>query len=165
MSEKHVFTVSDKLVKLRDGASYDIANYVEGTDYVQRKIRYGTKVVFRKGFLGEAETHKINYKFDGNTGLKIQDEPQHVSLVLDEKGLRIEFNKPEQEPQQPVSDAYEGLLPQHCPVVECKVMKIHANYKWVDTDKGRVWVGLKGSSLRLGQIIRVKNGELYLKRI
>jgi len=127
MSEKHVFTVSDKLVKARDGASYDIANYVEGTDYVQRKIRYGTKVVFRKGFLGDVE--------------------------------------PDAEPKQPVSDAYEGLLPQHCPVVECKVMKIYANYKWVDTDKGRIWAGLKGSSLRLGQIIRIKNGELYLKRV
>ena len=159
MSEKHVFTVSDKLVKLRDGASYDLANYVEGVDYVQRKIRYGTKVVFRKGFLGE--THKINYKFDGKTGLKIQNEPQHASLDHQSSGIKL--NNPES--QQPVSDAFEGLLPEHCPVVECKVMKIHANYKWVDTDKGRVWVGLKGSSLRLGQIIKVKNGELYLKRI
>jgi hypothetical protein len=156
MSDKHVFTVSDKLVKLRDGAAYDLANYVEGTDYVQRKIRYGTKVVFRKGFLGEVEP-----ALPGEP----EDKPQHASLVLDEKGLRIEFNEPKQGPQQPVSDAYEGLLPQHCPVEEQKVMKIHANYKWVDTDKGRVWVGLKGSSLRLGQVIRVKNGELYLKRV
>jgi len=152
MSEKHVFTVSDKLVKLRDGASYDIANYVEGVDYVQRKIRYGTKVVFRKGFLADIEP-----QLPGEP----EDEPQHASI--DDKGLGIKLN--DAEPQLPVSDAYEGLLPQHCPVEEHKVMKIHANYKWVDTDKGRVWVGLKGSNLRLGQIIKVKNGELYLKRV
>jgi hypothetical protein len=156
MSEKHVFTVSDKLVKLRDGAAYDLANYVEGVDYVQRKIRYGTKVVFRKGFLGD-----IKPQLPGEP----EDEPQHAILVLDDKGLRIEFKEPNAEPKQPVSDSYEGLLPQHCPVEEQKVMKIHANYKWVDTDKGRVWAGLKGSSLRLGQIIKVKNGELYLKRV
>jgi len=156
MSDKHVFTVSDKLVKLRDGAAYNLANYVEGTDYVQRKIRYGTKVVFRKGFLGEVEP-----VLPGEP----EDKPQYASLVLDEKGLRIEFNEPEQGPQQPVSDAFEGLLPQHCPVEEHKIKKIYINYKWVETDKGRVWVGLKGSSLRLGQIIKVKNGELYLKRV
>ena len=156
MSEKHVFTVSDKLVKARDGAAYDLTNYVEGVDYVQRKIRYGTKVVFRKGFLGEVKPQLLS---------EPEDKPQYASLVLDDKGLRIELKEPDAEQQQPVSDAFEGLLPQHCPVVECKVMKIHANYKWVDTDKGRVWVGLKGSSLRLGQVIRVKNGELYLKRV
>lgn len=57
---------------------------------------------------------------------------------------------------------FDGLLPEHCPVQECKIHKIHPNYKWVETDKGRVWVGLKGNTLRVGQVIRVKNGELFL---
>jgi len=57
---------------------------------------------------------------------------------------------------------FDGLLPQYCPIQECKIMKIYNNFKWVETDKGRVWVGLKGSTMRVGQVIRVKNGELFL---
>lgn len=57
---------------------------------------------------------------------------------------------------------FDGLLPQYCPVQDCKISKIYPNFKWVETDKGRVWVGLKGNTMRVGQVIRVKNGELFL---
>ena len=139
------FTVSDKLVKLRDGESYDLAKYVEGTDYVRRNIRYGTKVVFRKGFLGEvAET----------------SEPALTHVEPDYTA----FNEQEVLPEdwratQIISEPAQVISSQD--VQECKIKKVHTNFKWVETDKGRVWVGLKGSNMRAGQVIRVKDGQLF----
>lgn len=45
------FTVSDKLVRERYGAEFDLSKWVEGVDYVRRKAFKGERVVFRKGFL------------------------------------------------------------------------------------------------------------------
>jgi len=47
-------------------------------------------------------------------------------------------------------------------VLEAKIVRIYPNFKWGETDKGRVWVGLKGATMRRGQVIRVKDGALYL---
>lgn len=157
MSTKVKFKVSDKLVKARDGASYDIKNYVEGVDYVMRGCFKGQKAVFRADILGASvvDPSLVEHK----------QEPlpaQRATLELDEKGLRI-VPSPEDwrpaipQPEQPAIQASE--------VQQAKIVKIHANFKWVETDKGRVWVGLKGQTLRVNQVIRVKNGELYLKKV
>lgn len=51
------FTVSDKLVRERYGAGFDLSKWVEGVDYVRRKAFRGERVVFRKGFLDGERGH------------------------------------------------------------------------------------------------------------
>jgi len=144
------FKVSDKLVKARDGATYDIKNYTEGVDYVMRGCFKGEKAVFRADILGvsvvdpsqvehKQEVHTINYKLD---------ERGHMVVVSPKAEL---FGDSEQLP-----------VIVHQDVQECKIKQIYPNFKWVETDKGRVYVGLKGVNMKRGQIIRVKNGELFL---
>lgn len=162
MSTKVKFKVSDKLVKARDGANYDLAKYVEGVDYVMRGCFKGQKAVFRADILGASvvDPSLVEHK----------QEPlpaQRATLELDEKGLRIVFPQSEPSPEdwRPSMPQQENKQPDVNQVQECKIKKIYANFKWVETDKGRVWVGLKGNTLRVNQVIRVKNGELYLKKV
>lgn len=169
------FKVSDKLVKARDGASYDIKNYTEGVDYVMRGCFKGEKAVFRADILGASvvdpskvehkqEVHTIEYDFDERgsvevTGSTVQEEPVlNAMLELGEQGLRIIF--PQTEHNSTSSQPEQVMI--HQDVQECKIKQIYPNFKWVETDKGRVYVGLKGVNMKRGQIIRVKNGELFL---
>jgi hypothetical protein len=48
-------------------------------------------------------------------------------------------------------------------IQECKIKRLYPNQRWVETDKGKVFVGLKGTTLRVGQLINVLNGELVVK--
>lgn len=161
MSTKVKFKVSDKLVKARDGASYDIKNYVEGVDYVMRGCFKGQKAVFRSDILGISvvDPSKVEHK----------QEPKSldgVMMEVESKGLAVSIHDPSPDDWRP--PVPEEPLNRQMPVNEvqqAKIVKIHANFKWVETDKGRVWVGLKGQTLRVNQVIRVKNGELYLKKI
>jgi hypothetical protein len=142
-----VFTVSEKLVMARDGASYDIGKYIEGIDYVQRRAFKGVRKMFRKGILGPLS----------------EQEPDHagkstdmvVLTVVDPSLVEHKQNMPPiivQRPQE-IDDA----------VRTARVVKKHANQRWVDTDTlGRVFVGEKGNQIRLQQLIAVRNGSLYL---
>ena len=157
MNTKVKFKVSDKLVKARDGASYDLKNYVEGVDYVMRGCFKGHKAVFRADILGASVVDPSVVEH------KQEPLPHDVFVPLLERAM------PEPSPEdwrpsikQDVKSSEDGKRDQ---VQECKIKKIHANFKWVETDKGRVWVGLKGQTLRINQVIRVKNGELYLKKV
>lgn len=147
------YNVSEKAVASRDGVNYNLNNYVKGVDFVERRCFKTFKNMFRNDILVE---HK--------------QEPNAV-LVLDEKGLRIEFKPSAQKPKEEPSSEPTGLAGaspfdgEHCEVQECKIKKIYPNFKWVETDKGRVWAGLKGKSLRVNQVILVKNGELFLGKI
>lgn len=131
----------------RDGASYDIGKYIEGIDYVQRRAFKGVRKMFRKGILGPLS----------------EQEPDHVGKSTDMVGLTVvdpslvehKQNMPPivvQRPQE-IDDA----------VRTARVVKKHANQRWVDTDTlGRVFVGEKGNQIRLQQLIAVRNGSLYL---
>jgi len=176
MIKKIKFKVSDKLVKQRDGANYSLSNYTEGVDYVMRGCFKGQKAVFREDILSNAATIA-------------EQIGKPVTLEVTEQGVALKPAEPSTEEWRPATPAdteslshcgtvsteeslvsgitgdvnnFDGLLPQYCPIQECKIMKIYNNFKWVETDKGRVWVGLKGSTMRVGQVIRVKNGELFL---
>lgn len=162
MSTKVKFKVSDKLVKARDGINYSLANYVDGVDYVMRGCFKGQKAVFRADILGASVVDPSLVEH------KQEPEPaQRATLELDEKGLRIVFPQSDPTPEdwrptapQPEVKAVSSDAKHE--VQECKIKQIHPNYKWVETDKGRVWVGLKGINMKRGQVIRVKNGELFL---
>ena len=56
-------------------------------------------------------------------------------------------------PAAPMAPAYE--------IEQCKIIKIYPNFKWVETDRGQVWVGLKGAQMKRGQVISVYLGKLY----
>jgi hypothetical protein len=159
MSKKIKFKVSDKLVKQRDGSGYSLNNYTEGVDYVMRGCFKGQKAVFREDILSNAADIA-------------EQIGKPVTLEVTEQGMAIKPVEPSTEEWRPATPAdteptiqvnnFDGLLPSYCPVQECKIKKIYNNFKWVETDKGRVWVGLKGNTMRVGQVIRVKNGELFL---
>jgi hypothetical protein len=165
MSKKIKFKVSDKLVKQRDGAGYSLSNYTEGVDYVMRGCFKGQKAVFREDILGVSVV-------DPNVVEHKQEPAVIAELTQPQPESGPESTEPSTEkwrPATPVStepeiqvNNFDGLLPSYCPVQECKIKKIYANFKWVETDKGRVWVGLKGSTMRVNQVIRVLNGELFL---
>jgi hypothetical protein len=164
------FKVSDKLVKQRDGASYSLANYIEGVDYVMRGCFKGVKAVFRADILTSEP--------------QPESQPQvippmsRVTLELDEKGLRITWPNPvnqesdsefaDMQQDDPQPEDWRPLMPEvianklQQEVMECKIERIYPNFKWVETDQGRVWVGLKGQHMKRGMVIKVKNGELYL---
>lgn len=143
----------------RDGENYSLANYKEGTDYVVRKCFSSFKHMFRADILGVSvvDPSMVEHK-------QAPEPVQKAKLELNEKGLRIIFPQDEVKPEdwRPVAPGInhdQTISAQD--VQECKIKKVYANFKWVETDKGRVWVGLKGANMRVNQVIRVKNGELF----
>jgi hypothetical protein len=135
-----VFTISEKWVKERDGANYALERYKEGTDFVRRRNRFGFKVVFRKGFLGE------------------------VADVVDPSLVE---HKQQPEEVQPETGS-QTVVPVKAP--ECastpmvaKITRKYPNPRFVDTDVcGRVFCGLKGNGLKTGQLILVSDGTIVL---
>ena len=132
------FKVSDKLVKARDGAAYDIKNYVEGVDYVPRRAFKGVKLVFRANILESSDDHIALSVVDPSLGEHKQDMAPIIirPAVLDGS------------------------------VRAAKVVKKHANQRFVETDTlGRVFVGEKGHQIKVSQIINVKDGILFLAKV
>jgi hypothetical protein len=135
-----VFTISEKLVKERDGANYALEKYNEGTDFVRRRNRFGFRVVFRKGFLGEAVDV---------VDPSLVEHKQQPEEVQPETGSRTVV---------PVKATECGSTP-----VVAKITRRYPNPRFVETDVcGRVFCGLKGSSLRTGQLILVSGGTIVL---
>lgn len=136
---KITFTVVEKLVKARDGAAYDLGRYVEGVDYVRRKAFKGERVLFRKGFL------------DGSSDVSADaatDDVEEAATVADEAAVHE---------CEVVPDV---ILAPDCGVQKTRVIKVHVNSRWVETEIGRVWVGGQGVRLRVGTIINVRAGML-----
>lgn len=150
---KITFTVVEKLVKARDGVAYDLSRYVEGVDYVRRKAFKGERVLFRKGFL------------DGSSDVSAEaaaDDAEEAATVADEVD-------PLQDEPNPLKDevdllkeeaAPDVILAPDCGVQKTRVIKVHVNSRWVETEVGRVWVGGQGVRLRVGTIINVRAGML-----
>ena len=157
------YTVPESAVRERDGAAFSVDAYKEGVDYVQRKCFSSFKRVYRSDILGmsvvdpsrvehKQEVHTIDYKFDDNGSLEV------VGSNVELSGISKQLPTPEDwQPSMPVVSHDTRQK-----VQECKICRIHPNFKWVETDKGRVWVGLKGINMKRGQIIRVRDGELFL---
>lgn len=139
------FTVQEKDVKARDGEAYDVSRYTEGVDYVTRKAFKSVRRVFRKGFLDEAAAVKLATIVDPSL---VEHKQPNVVIAQEDDGQVV---------IRPT--VVDGL------VRAARVVKKHLNQRWVETDLlGRVWVGEKGNYVKLGQIINVRNGELYLGR-
>jgi len=143
------YTVAEKAVMARDGEHYNLACYKEGADYVVRKCFSSFKHMFRSDILGVSvvDPSMVEHKQQPEAV-----NPQERQVVVKPQIPASEYNSAKLNQEQVIN---------HQDVQECKIMKIHANFKWVDTDKGRVWVGLKGVHMRVNQVIRVKNGELF----
>jgi len=151
MSNK--FTVSEADVRKRDGDTYSIDLYREGEDYVSRKCFSSFKRVFRSDILGISvvDPSLVEHK----------QEPSAI-LELGEQGMKVVFAEPNPEDwRASVPECKE--IEQQDEVKECKVKRLYPNQRWVETDRGRVFAGLKGTKLRVGQVIRVLNGQLVTK--
>jgi hypothetical protein len=131
------FTVSEKLVMARDGASYDVSKYTEGVDYVSRRAFKGVRRMFRKGFLGAEEPAS-------------EAEQDHIGEPT-EMVVRVET---------PIVERPANLDGN---VRTARVVRKYVNQRFVETDTlGRVFVGEKGNMIKLQQLINVKDGVLYL---
>ena len=143
------FIVSEKAVKERDGANYDLAKYVEGTDYVSRKAFKGVKRVFRADILNLSEDHS-------------GESTDMIALsVVDPSLVEHKQNK------TPIIVAMGSVITRPAlldgAVRTAKVVKKHHNHRFVETDTlGRVFVGSKGHQVKLNHSIQVKDGALYL---
>jgi hypothetical protein len=130
------------------GHSVSIGDRVEGLDWERRTQGRGTKVWWHKSVyeVFKAQAGPIEVPQE-------QPESQPESYksfreVLEEKGHVV------REPSN-----FDSEIQQQ------KIVRIYPNFKWVDTDKGRVWVGLKGANMKRGQIIAVQFGKLYLGKV
>jgi hypothetical protein len=153
------FKVSDRLVKARDGASYDIKNYVEGVDYVPRRAFKGVKLVFRADILDLSANHS------GEPTDMIALNVFDPSLVEHKQDMEpIIVLKDELKQDEPSIMTRPAVLDGS--VRAARVIKKHQNQRFVETDTlGRVFVGEKGNQIRVNQIINVKNGVLYLAKV
>ena len=169
-----VFTVSEKQIKERDGAAYDLDKYVLGTDYVVRRAFKGERRMFRKGILD------LSSDLTAKNFVKINDadispvisqqepdmmvyEPNIIELsVVDPSLVEHKQNKPPLVVQlsEPVVARPANLDGK---VRSARVVKKHQNQRWVETDTlGRVFVGEKGHQIKMYQLIQIKDGSLYL---
>jgi hypothetical protein len=153
------FKVSDKLIKARDGASFDIKNYVEGVDYVSRRAFKGVKRVFRADILDQVADHS------GEPTDMIALSVVDPSLVEHKQDMTpIIVLKDEFKQNEPPIITRPTLLDGS--VRAARVVKKHANQRFVETDTlGRVFVGEKGHQIKLSQIINVKDGVLFLAKV
>ena len=138
----------------RDGASFTLEKYREGVDYVVRKCFSSSKRMFRADILGLSvvDPSLVEHKQD-ITSFKCEQEPL--------KSQEVDISPEDWQPLMPECKQIEHLVA-HVDVQECKILQVYPNFKWVETTLGRVWVGLKGSTMKRGQVIRVKGGELFL---
>ena len=143
------FIVSEKVVKERDGANYDLAKYAEGTDYVSRKAFKGVKRVFRANILDLSEDHSG----EGTDMIALS--------VVDPSLVEHKQNK------TPIIVSMASVITRPAlldgAVRTAKVIKKHQNQRFVETDTlGKVFVGSKGNQVKLNHSIQVKDGALYL---
>lgn len=141
----------------RDGAGFSLEKYQEGADYVVRKCFSSLKRMFRADILGlsEVDPSLVEHKQD------IKPLKCELSEVKCDKSQEADISPADWRPVMPASEVKVTASEIKVEVQECKIVRLHPNFKWVDTDKGRVWVGLKGSQMKRGQVIRVKDGELF----
>ena len=126
------------------GCPVSIGDRAEGLDWERRTQGRGTKVWWHKSvyeaFKAQAGPIEVPQE---------QLEPnKSFREVLEENGHVV------REPSNFDSE-----------VQQQKIVRIYPNFKWVETDKGRVWVGLKGANMKRGQIIAVQFGKLFTGKI
>ena len=146
------FKVSEKLVKERDGAGYSLANYVKDTDYIAKRAFKGVRFIFRADILDlSADLSVKNDLSDDHSG----ESTDMIALSVVDPSL-VE-HKQDMAPIiiRPAAIDYA--------VRTAKVVRKHANQRFVETDTlGRVFVGGKGSQIKLNQFIPVQNGSLFM---
>lgn len=171
---KIVFTVTEKQIKERDGAGYDLAKYTPGIDYVVRKAFKGERRMFRKDIfhttsapivLSPDLTALKPERSDILAGIVKYDRQTIELSVVDPSLVEHKQNKAPiivqvAEPVMQRPSSLDGV------VRTARVVKKHANQRWVDTDTlGRVFVGEKGNQIKLQQLIPVRNGSLFLGKV
>jgi hypothetical protein len=118
------FTVAEKVVMERDGASFTLEKYREGVDYVVRKCFSSSKRMFKADILGSSvvDPSLVEHKQD-IIPLKCEQE------LLKSQEVNI---SPADWRAVPVDKTI-------VPVQECKILQVYPNFKWVETTLGRVW--------------------------
>jgi hypothetical protein len=111
----------------------------DGATYSLDKYTLGVDYVLRKCFKGQKAVFRSDI-----LGLSVVD-PSKVEHKQEPKSLNVDLTQDKSELAE-----------------LCKVKRIYPNFKWVETDLGRVWVGLKGQLLKVGQSIWVKDGQMFL---
>ena len=128
--------MAERAVQERDGAGYSLSNYREGDDYVIRKCFSSQKRMFRADILGLSVVNP--------SLVEHKQQPEPV-MIQDE---------------QPLIMIAPSRLDDS--VKMCKVAKKYPNSRVIDTDtQGRVIVGKIGVQLKVGHVIKVKNGVIY----
>jgi len=142
------FKISEKLVKERDGLSYNLANYALGIDYIAKRAFKGVRIIFRQNILDlNAEIIELSV-IDPSLVEHKQDKVPIAVVKDDDNAVMIR------------PTLLDGS------VRAARVIKKYANQRFVETDLlGRVFVGEKGQQIKLHQIINVKDGVLYLSKV
>jgi hypothetical protein len=143
------FIVSEKAVKERDGASYSLTKYVEGTDYVSRRAFKGVKRVFRANILDQVADHSV--------------EPTDMIALSVVDPAIVEHKQA----LAPIIVSMTAVITRPAlldgAVRTATVVRKHQNQRYVETDTlGMVFVGSKGNQVKLNHSIKVKDGCLYL---
>lgn len=153
------FTVHEKQMKANLGVEYDLSKYTEGVDYRRQKTGFGSRVMFRADIL-----HL-------NTSLSVKNSAKsdHSDLSANHSGEPTDmialsvFDPSLVEHKQDMPPIIIRPADIDYAVRQAKVIKKHQNQRFVETDTlGRVFVGGKGSLIKLNQFIPVQNGSLFL---
>jgi hypothetical protein len=170
------FAIHEKQVKAKLGADYDLSKYTEGVDYKRQKTGFGSRVMFRAGLfdLGSDQVSSsgvIPQQVSKNILERRVFEPKEIAVSIVDPSLvehkqdktPILIKKTDLNLDKPVLMVRPASLDGS--VRSAKVVKKHANQRYVETDTlGRVFVGEKGNQIKVSQIIKVKDGNLYLGR-
>ena len=123
----------------RLGAAYDPEAYREGEHYVRRKAFKGERRMYRK------DIFEVAGPMHSDTATQLHSDP------VCSKGEESVVRKRE---------APEAVVGVDTGVYRCRVTRTYPNTRYVETDRGRVFVGGKGVGLKPSCVLEVSQGIL-----
>jgi hypothetical protein len=130
------------MMRDRLGAAYDPEAYREGEHYVRRKAFKGERRMYRKDI----------FEVVGDVPVQVEEAAIQAPIQVagEESGIQSEGKQ----------EAPEAVVGVDTGVYRCRVTRTYPNTRYVETDRGRVFVGGKGVGLKPSCVLEVSQGIL-----
>jgi hypothetical protein len=136
------YTITERMMRDRLGAAYDPEDYREGEHYVRRKAFKGERRMYRKDI----------FEVVGDVPVQVEEAAIQAPIQVAGDGSGIQ---PEGKQEAP-----EAAVGVDTGVYRCRVTRTYPNTRYVETDRGRVFVGGKGVGLKPSCVLEVSQGIL-----
>jgi hypothetical protein len=134
------------MMRDRLGAAYDPEAYREGEHYVRRKAFKGERRMYRKDI----------FEVVGDVPVQVEEVAIQAPIQVAED-VANEESGIQSEGKQEAPEAAVGV---DTGVYRCRVTRTYPNTRYVETDRGRVFVGGKGVGLKPSCVLEVSQGIL-----